>query len=94
MSERIKIDFGERREVTLQIKSCDGSPFSVKSAVYDLIEESVSEASGEAQVEQIDDDTVNVTVLIQPKIPHVIYTLKFTYEIGEELLIHYVYVST
>lgn len=93
MTERIRIQLGEKRRICISVTSCNHQAFEVTSAKYALRIGSETDESGECEIEQKSDSEVILSAIIQPKRKGTTYTLEYTYEIPPEILIHNVRVS-
>lgn len=86
MAETVRFRLGERKMITIRVNGCNGGAFQVKSANYVLKNGNDVEESGTCIIEQIGESVVDITALIEPKIPNNTYELTFTYEIQPEIL--------
>lgn len=82
-------DLGETRHVRLQIRSCKGDPFEIRSASYSLT------YKGETEPEDMGASVIQDHVIDQVITPkrRGIYTLAVTYSIADETLIDNVQIS-
>ena len=91
--DRINFQLGERKYVCIKITSSCREPFEVASAKYVLRNGSQEETRGDCEIRQSGDAEVMLSAIIQPMIKGTVYTLEYTYTIGQEILIYDVKVN-
>lgn len=94
MLESTTFVFGERKRVTIVAKSFNEVPFEVTSASWELRCGEDLEDSGECEVSQEANDRVLISAVVQPQRKNAVYILRYTYEIGSEILIYEIKVRT
>lgn len=92
--DRVQFKLGEKKYVMIEVRSCNQQPFEVVKASYELSTNTEIEDSGDCEINQVDDKTVVLMALIQPRIKGTVYSLEFTYRIPPETIIYRVLVGT
>ena len=92
--DRVNLKLGEKRYVMIEVRSCNNQPFEIVKASYKLSTSTEVEDSGECEINQVDDKTVVLMALIQPRAKGTVYSLEFTYQISPETIMYRVLVGT
>lgn len=86
------VDFlvGEKKRVSISVKSIRQVPFEITDARFSLRCGEDEEVSGNLVVEPIRKGEVLLSALVQPQRANTLYDLEFSYEIYPETYLHYV----
>lgn len=86
------VDFlvGEKKKVTISVKSIGQEPFEITDGVFSLRCGEDAESSGNLVMENVRKGVVTLSALIQPQRANTLYDLEFSYCIYPETYLHYV----
>lgn len=90
----ITFDFGEQKNVTLDIRSLDRKAFYISEASWELHSSDEIESQGDAKIIPINSTHSQIECLIEPLKPDSLYDLKVQYKINDKILIEHVRVRT
>lgn len=94
MVESMTIDFGERRNVSILVKSVNNTPFEILNPSFRLTCGSEIEDSGRCSLKELSPLETVVTAYVTPMRNNTTYTLVYEYDINPEHYIHRVMIRT
>lgn len=94
MVESMTIDFGERRNVSILVKSVNNTPFEILNPSFRLTSGNEIEDSGRCSLTELSPLEIVVTAYVAPMRNNTIYTLVYEYDIKPEHYIHRVMIRT
>lgn len=94
MYESVDFLVGEKKNVTIAIRSGERKPFKVTEATWSLCLGDEVESEGKCYIDHLYDGTVNVSALIRPMRAKALYKLVYTYTIPPEQFLYRVKVRT
>ena len=94
MKANVYFNCGERRYVSICVKSTSMTPFSVTNAVFKLMHGNEEESNGVCKVSEETPTKWVIRALVQPMRPCAEYTLQYEYDIDPEHLIYKVNLMT
>ena len=94
MLDNVIFKCGEKKYVSICVKSVTSTPFELTNAQFSLMCGDDEEQNGVCKIEEVDPTKVIVRALIQPMRQCATYKLTFSYDISPEHLMYTVNVIT
>lgn len=88
MIESTTMELGERRNITIEVRSIADKAFDITNASYTLRSGDEIEASGSCDIIRQNATTIWLSAVIQPMRKCAVYTLEYVYDIAPEKLIY------
>lgn len=88
MIESLNMQLGEKRKVSIGVRSTCRKAFDITNASFELRAGDEVEAKGLCEIEEIKPDRYSVSALIEPQRKSALYDLVYTYRIEPEEYIY------